>query len=374
MPLNENAVNEILPFAPEGVEAMGDLFTHEEYLNSLLRLRGHQPGIAERGVQNRANRQAAHMAAGAAQFLANRYAAGVRDDGDLDKVEEAWLRVIEELALAAAARVTRKIITEPLTVYVRVDGDDRAGADDPLNEPFRTISGALRYLSTRVYVGTHDCTIRVANGSYTEVVRACLPDAYSVSWGAMGYGRPNIHIIGDSKAGVEINGCVHVVRSGIRLSNFSLNIPKIGSVAGLDAYYGIYGLYGSYIDVENVDVNQLNGAGHYVAMIATVGSILGASGSCGIAGNFSDVFCATYFSRLASGAGTAIKYNNVTVTRANMYLSRACDADWFMVPTGTVTGRRHSVSGNSYLNTASGNVNYFPGTVAGTVDETSTFK
>jgi hypothetical protein len=97
MPLNENAISQILPFAPEGVEAAGDLFTLAEYEESILRVRGHQPGIAERGVQNRANRQAAYIAAGIAQFIANRYGPGVVDDGDLDAVEAGMAAAITSL-------------------------------------------------------------------------------------------------------------------------------------------------------------------------------------------------------------------------------------------------------------------------------------
>ncbi|WP_051258179.1 hypothetical protein [Desulfovibrio cuneatus] len=94
MPLNNNAVNEILPFAPEGLEGAGDLLPLDEYKTHPLRKRGHIPGIALREVQNRANRQAAHMAAGVAQFIANRYTPGVKDDGDLDKVEEGLMQAV----------------------------------------------------------------------------------------------------------------------------------------------------------------------------------------------------------------------------------------------------------------------------------------
>lgn len=103
MPLNENATNEILPFAFEGVESSsdhGDLLTLASYKTRVERRRGHQIGIAKRAVANRQMRQSAHMAAGIAQFIANRYLPGVVDDADLDKVEEgmkqAMINLIEE--------------------------------------------------------------------------------------------------------------------------------------------------------------------------------------------------------------------------------------------------------------------------------------
>ena len=96
MPLNDGAINDILQFAPQGIEADdGDLLTLASYQDSKLRLRGHQPGLAQRAVENRANRQATFMAAGLAQFVANRYAPGVVDDGDLDKVEAGLSEAIQ---------------------------------------------------------------------------------------------------------------------------------------------------------------------------------------------------------------------------------------------------------------------------------------
>ncbi|MCL1939526.1 MAG: hypothetical protein FWG04_02560 [Desulfovibrionaceae bacterium] len=106
MPLIEGAINEIMPFAEEGLEAAGDLLSLEDYKAHPMRARGHLAGLALRELQNRASRQAAHMAAGAAQFLANRCAPGIKDDGDLDKVEAAWLEVITGLIATAPNKYT----------------------------------------------------------------------------------------------------------------------------------------------------------------------------------------------------------------------------------------------------------------------------
>lgn len=86
--------NEILQFAAEGSEAAGDLLSKEEYAVHPYRATGHQVGIARRAVENRVLRQVSHMAAGLAQFIANRYTPGVVDDADLDKVEEGLAEAI----------------------------------------------------------------------------------------------------------------------------------------------------------------------------------------------------------------------------------------------------------------------------------------
>ena len=101
MPLKNGAINEILQFAAEALEDAGDVLPLEAYKNHPMRLRGHMAGLALRALQNREARQATHVAAGLAQFIANRYAPGVRDDGDLDKIEQGLLEVLTALINAA---------------------------------------------------------------------------------------------------------------------------------------------------------------------------------------------------------------------------------------------------------------------------------
>ena len=78
-----SVINEILSFCPQGTIASGDIMALEDYKNDVQRLRGHQPGIARRELENMALRQSSFVAAGLAQFVAKRYAPGVRDDADL---------------------------------------------------------------------------------------------------------------------------------------------------------------------------------------------------------------------------------------------------------------------------------------------------
>lgn len=96
-----DVINEILSFCSQGVEGR-DLLAQAEYAADVQRSIGHQPGIARQELANKQARQAAHMAAGLAQFLARRYAPGVRDNGDLDALEAAFAAVI--LRVAALGR------------------------------------------------------------------------------------------------------------------------------------------------------------------------------------------------------------------------------------------------------------------------------
>ena len=92
----EDVINDILPFCAQGVEGR-DMLSQAAYIDDLQRGIGHQPGIARQELANKQARQTSHITAGLAQFLARRYAPGVKDDGDLDRVESALVSVILDL-------------------------------------------------------------------------------------------------------------------------------------------------------------------------------------------------------------------------------------------------------------------------------------
>ena len=125
MPLNDGAINQILPFCPNGAESdspFDDLLDLATYQTIIERIRGHQPGIAKRGVENRALRQALHVASGVAQFVANRYAPGVVDDTDLDKVEAGLVQAVESIVEAYGILPWDPAI--PYTLPILVWGSD----------------------------------------------------------------------------------------------------------------------------------------------------------------------------------------------------------------------------------------------------------
>ena len=92
-----DVINDILPFCAQGVDGR-DLLAQTDYAADVQRTIGHQPGIARQELANKQARQVSHMSAGLAQFLARRYAAGVKDDGDLDKVEAAIVEALYAVA------------------------------------------------------------------------------------------------------------------------------------------------------------------------------------------------------------------------------------------------------------------------------------
>ena len=117
-----SVINEILSFCPQGTIASGDIMALEDYKNDVQRLRGHQPGIARRELENMALRQSSFVAAGLAQFVAKRYAPGVRDDVDLDALETAITAAITALIAAGNAQTATRLATKRTIGGVAFDG------------------------------------------------------------------------------------------------------------------------------------------------------------------------------------------------------------------------------------------------------------
>lgn len=77
------ANNHIHVFCPDGTESAGDLLSTEAYRTDSHRLRGHQPGIARRELENKALRQATWMASALAQLIVNKTNRDVVDAGSI---------------------------------------------------------------------------------------------------------------------------------------------------------------------------------------------------------------------------------------------------------------------------------------------------
>lgn len=99
--------NEIYSFGTAGTVADGDVMELAEYAADDDRENGNQAGIARRALVNTVLRQTAHMSAGLAQFIAERYGPGVVDDGDLDKIEAGLEAIIQEMIETALPSSTR---------------------------------------------------------------------------------------------------------------------------------------------------------------------------------------------------------------------------------------------------------------------------
>ena len=103
--------NEILPFAPQATVALSEILSLAEYTADSQRLRGTQPGIARLELVNTVLKQTSHMTAGLAQFIANRYDGGVKDDGNLDAVESGLQAAIMSLVSGVTDPLSKTLAT-----------------------------------------------------------------------------------------------------------------------------------------------------------------------------------------------------------------------------------------------------------------------
>ena len=103
--------NEILPFAPQATVALNEILSLADYTADSHRLRGNQPGIARLELVNTVLKQTSHMTAGLAQFIANRYDGGVKDDGNLDAVESGLQAAIMSLVSGVTDPLSKTLAT-----------------------------------------------------------------------------------------------------------------------------------------------------------------------------------------------------------------------------------------------------------------------
>lgn len=113
-------INEILEFAEDSTNVL----TPEEYSVDAGRLAGHVPGRSRSNLENTALRQVSRLCRGVAQFIAEGYAPGVVDDGDLEKIVDGLWAAIAEVAPTPGPATTETAgISRRATVEEAVAGE-----------------------------------------------------------------------------------------------------------------------------------------------------------------------------------------------------------------------------------------------------------
>ena len=421
MPLNEGAINEIMQFAAEGLEDAGDILSLEEYENHPMRMRGHMVGLALRELQNREARQATHMAAGLAQFIANRYAPGVVDDGDLDKVEGGLSQAIESKAVpylynastlyskgqlclnntglimqalqssgpstGAGPQPTTNTeywqqfgadpatyfllqrLTAPLSLYVDgTSGNDEKG-DGTQSAPYKTISHAVIKATSTYYLGVYSITIRIAAGTYGETVN--LP-SYLTSTGMIvltGAGVDQTVIKGPALSASMSLG----VASRYGVANLTLETPSIGGNANACTCSA------GELVLQGVKLRSIGHATYQRSPLYTQGSnvLRFAAGTT----NQIEFGPGASLGGIISSGGTIWQEGNIAVvTQPGAYMQNGfcyvtggslfSRGGAMPVITGSIpTGPRYVIYGNGFIDTRGGGPNYFPGTTAGAIPQ-----
>ncbi|WP_072370689.1 DUF2793 domain-containing protein [Hyphomicrobium sp. NDB2Meth4] len=248
---------------------------------------------------------------------------------------------------------TRELLTAARTYYVRTDGSDtNNGLANTSGGAFATMQKALDVVGT-LDLSIYDVTVQVAAGTYTAGV--------SLSGAFVGAGSVTLRGDPTTPANVVISTtgshCISASGDGVHfnVSGFKLQTTTSGSClsAGKGARISVTGAiefgsaatYHCAADASNIDLTSISykisgGAGVHFA------SVSGA--------NISAVNCTVTLTGTPAFA-TAFAY----ATSLSMVVSL------LMTYSGSATGKRYDISGNSVVNTFGGGASALPGGTAG---------
>lgn len=180
--------NEILQFGTDGTVEGGDVLELADYQAAADRSGGVQPGIASRALFNTAMRQVSLMAAGLAEFIANRHEAGVVDDGDLAKIEAGLVEAIGAMITAAApsqATTDATGVVELATEAEALAGTDATRAVTPVG--LATKLAAVLISATTSAAGIVELATTTETTTGTDATRAVTPAGVAAALEALTY-------------------------------------------------------------------------------------------------------------------------------------------------------------------------------------------
>ena len=257
-------------------------------------------------------------------------------------------KAILDDADAAAQRTTLSVqetLTAARTYYVRTDGSDsNTGLANTSGGAFLTIGHAMD-VARSINLSIYDITIQVGAGTFAE---SLLPLPYVTGGGI-------IRVQGTAgSTTISLTGGSCIEGAGYSTWYFSDLILATSDGNGVEANDGIF------ITVEDVTCNAISGSAFY----ARAGGTLVVGGAVTIAGNCAEVLT-------ANRKGGVFMVNDISLsgTRAFTTFAQATAYGYLQALgsiTGSATGKRYNVTGNSVINTDGAGATYFPGNVAGT--------
>ena len=243
----------------------------------------------------------------------------------------------------------RERLTADRTYYVRHDGNDGNDGLTPIGA-LRTIQRAVSLVSGTIDMGGHQCTIQLADGSYTE----------TVSLGRYVGARPPIirgnavmpsavEVIGSGSSPCVLNYLTgaHWAIEGVKLSNGQANaIVSRGAVVSLQhVEFGAVGGFHMYADL----------AGHIV--VTAEYAISGGAAAHAVADSTGSI----------RTTGTRVTIANTPAFSLGFVFAQRCglvDANK-MTFVGSASGRRFWSATNAVIDTGGSGADYFPGDEAG---------
>jgi hypothetical protein len=341
-----------------------NVITQAQYLALAAQATGFQTGIAQSNQVNKAIRQPSIIASMIAQFICDQTGQNALDDGTIGTLETAFI--------AAIQAVGRIKLSSPLSLFVSPTGNDLNNTGLTLASPFQTIQKAVNVAVNAYDTQLQPITINLAGGTYANAVNVPAPlfgggplviSGNSASPTTVVISTNNAHAIHCGAGGNLFLGGISVQTTGS-----SGGVPSIGLLADTNANINIIGAMnfgacaGNHIwagSGGNVNITasySITGGAqaHYFA--TSSGTILGPPSGITVTLSGTPTFSVAFAEATQAGI--------VQVTSAGTTFS------------GAATGKRFSAFLAGQINTGgaggSGGINFFPGSVAGTVDA-STF-
>ena len=261
--------------------------------------------------------------------------------------------------LAVFQPSVRVLLSTATAFYVSTTGSDSTGTGTS-GAPWATLQHAATYVYNNLDLAGNTVTINVANGTYTGGV--LVPGSFTGASGPLGVvfsgntATPASCIVDVTGAAcfAAVNGARFLV-TGFRLISTSGSAP---------AGYGLYaGAGGSEIGFDHIDFNACTS--HIATANGGQASTSGAASPYSISGAAS-----THL--FANPAGNiSIQGAVVTLTGTPAITTFASAEDLSVITangvtfSGSATGQRYSVQGNSVIDTNGGGASYFPGNTSG---------
>lgn len=258
----------------------------------------------------------------------------------------------------------RKIITEPLTLYVRANGNNNNDGLE-VGSAWKDPLEAIYYINNKIDIASACVTLDIGSGTFDWDYSMPLAPVSSGRGGEARNAAPySVRVIGAGQGAT-------VLRDGLQVSGITAYIGNIKTIpAGGRLVNAIAAKNGAMLVCTDVSCELNDTGSNLIGGFLAEGSTLSLAGTTKISGT------------KASSAIAGIYHATVSVTGAFQCLNasqsigqvlRAVQNTYFLLRaslTGSCIGSKYAISGNSGMDTA-GTYNSIPGNAAGTVSATT---
>jgi len=321
---------------------------------------GFQTGIAQSNQANKVWRQSSIIASMIAQLICDKTGNDAIDDGTIATLEANFIAAIQSIG--------RIKLTAPLSLFVSPSGSDTNNTGLNVGSPFQTIQKAVNVAVNAYDTQLQPIVVNLANGTYANPINVPAPlfgggplvlSGNSASPTTVVISANNAHAIHCGGGGNLFLGGISVQTTGS-----SGGVPSIGVLSDTNANVNIIGAMnfgtcagnhmwaGSGGNINITTSYSITGGAQIHYFATSSGVILGPSSGTTVTLSGSPTFSTAFAEAAQAGI--------IQITSAGTSF------------TGSAIGKRYTAFFGGQINTASSGINYFPGTVAGTVDS-STF-